>query len=486
MRTRQGCRTCKRRKIGCDKEFPACRNCLRTGRRCLGYGIQLRWEDEYDGRRKDSHLKAPTDAVYLLPKHKENYGLQFLNVTFKDLKHSERSIAWSQLISQRDYTYPSPRCLSSWPDIAHDGSDLLEYYERRISSMICTIDSNNGFRLDLLPRALSHTCEASIALRNAIFAVSCFHRLGVQKALPFKTKALRYLSYSLAGEEALRHPGVVETQLAASLMLCVYSIFDETEGNWHLHLNGAKNILRRLDTSKSGGRTSSFLYTWFLYHEVLGGCSQHRSRLSDGSPSMSGFLSPTFDKTEIIGSLGFSLELLDAIHRINFLRDNLPSRTYTTEFDDLESQLLRLNQYANIDKASQIQGQAARILSTAEFYRIATLIYLLQVIPGSENATRRSSYVDLGFRVLISLPICTSPWPLFVLACEAQSDKHRIEILHSLDQMDQNRKIGNVFVIRNIIETLWNQQDLQADVDNNSQFKWWQMAALNSNTPWFI
>lgn len=180
------------------------------------------------------------------------------------------------------------------------------------------------------------------------------------------------------------------------------------------------------------------------------------------------------------------MELLDAIHRINFLRDNLPSRTYTTEFDDLESQLLRLNQYANIDKASQIQGQAARILSTAEFYRIATLIYLLQVIPGSENATRRSSYVDLGFRVLISLPICTSPWPLFVLACEAQSDKHRIEILHSLDQMDQNRKIGNVFVIRNIIETLWNQQDLQADVDNNSQFKWWQMAALNSNTPWFI
>jgi hypothetical protein len=23
-------------------------------------------------------------------------------------------------------------------------------------------------------------------------------------------------------------------------------------------------------------------------------------------------------------------------------------------------------------------------------------------------------------------------------------------------------------------------------VDNNSKFKWWEMAALNNNTPWFI
>ncbi|EED23053.1 hypothetical protein TSTA_065130 [Talaromyces stipitatus ATCC 10500] len=196
-------------------------------------------------------------------------------------------------------------------------------------------------------------------------------------------------------------------------------------------------------------------------------------------------LSPTSDKAEIIGSLGFSLELLDVIHRINFLRDNLPRRTYTTEFDDLEAQLLRLTQHANIEKFSKDQDQIARILSTAEFYRIAALIYLLRVIPGPENAKRRSSYVIQGFEVLRSLPICTSPWPLFVLACETQSDEQRIEILHTLDQMDQNRKIGNVFVIRNIIETLWKQQDLQADVDN-SKFKWWETGALNSNTPWFI
>jgi hypothetical protein len=95
----------------------------------MGYGIQLRWEDQYDGRRKDSHLKAPTDAIYLLPELKELYGLQFLNVTSEDLKRSRRSIAWSLSVSKRDYAYPSPRSLSPWPDITHDSSDLLDYCE---------------------------------------------------------------------------------------------------------------------------------------------------------------------------------------------------------------------------------------------------------------------------------------------------------------------------------------------------------------------
>jgi hypothetical protein len=47
-------------------------------------------------------------------------------VTSEDLKHSIQSIALPHLIAKRDYTYPSPRSLSPWPDI-RDGSDLLEY-----------------------------------------------------------------------------------------------------------------------------------------------------------------------------------------------------------------------------------------------------------------------------------------------------------------------------------------------------------------------
>jgi hypothetical protein len=96
--------------------------------------------------------------------------------------------------------------------------------ERRISSMISTIDTKNGFRIELLPQALSKSCEASTALLNAILAVSSFHRFGTQAALPFKTNALRYLCKSLASEQTPANWGVANTQLATSLMLCVYSV----------------------------------------------------------------------------------------------------------------------------------------------------------------------------------------------------------------------------------------------------------------------
>lgn len=86
--------------------------------------------------------------------------------------------------------------------------------------MISTIDINNGFREDLLPMALSPYGSASEGLRNAIFSVAAFHLWGSEGALPFKAKALRSLSSSLAADSV----GISETQLATSMMLCVYNV----------------------------------------------------------------------------------------------------------------------------------------------------------------------------------------------------------------------------------------------------------------------
>lgn len=48
-------------------------------------------------------------------------------------------------------------------------------------------------------------------------------------------------------------------------------MFDEVEGNWNVHLNGAKKMLQSLYTQRRRRRLDSeFTLTWFLYHEVLG------------------------------------------------------------------------------------------------------------------------------------------------------------------------------------------------------------------------
>ena len=82
--------------------------------------------------------------------------------------------------------------------------------------------------------------------------------------------------------------------------------------------------------------------------------------------------------------------------------------------------------------------------------------------------------------------MATSPWPLFILACESQTDRQRIQILRTLDRMDSSRNIGNVLVLRSIIESFWTQCDLRADLPTSNPLKWWEMVNYETAMPWFI
>lgn len=85
--------------------------------------------------------------------------------------------------------------------------------------MISTIDVNNGFREDLIPMALSDEGRSS-GLQNAILAVSAFHLWGPEHAFSYKAAAIRALSSSFSTQSH----GTTETQLATSMMLCVYNV----------------------------------------------------------------------------------------------------------------------------------------------------------------------------------------------------------------------------------------------------------------------
>jgi hypothetical protein len=84
------------------------------------------------------------------------------------------------------------------------------------------VDANNGFRHELIPIAINGSSFAAKALRMAILALSAFHRHGLGAALPYKIQALRLLSHSLDKESFADVP--IESQLAASMMLCVYNV----------------------------------------------------------------------------------------------------------------------------------------------------------------------------------------------------------------------------------------------------------------------
>ncbi|KAJ4387794.1 hypothetical protein N0V93_008396 [Gnomoniopsis smithogilvyi] len=487
----QGCWTCKKRKIGCDRGLPSCNNCSRTGRECLGYGIRLIWPELHDGRRKLP--KHPTQVVPFVCDHTRgpHYGDQFLNTSYEDIEQSRQDftslVPYGKLIVRPQYN------LAFRPQLRPQEGELLQYYEERISRMITTVEANNGFRGELLPMALSGGSFAADGLFNAILALSAFHRHGPGAALPYKTYALQFLSHSLERESSVD----ILPQLAASMMLCVYNVFDEGEGNWHLHLNGSRSLLHQYADRNGGALDYNFLSTWFLYHEILGAFSQPHKHKYPGVSSLGLMTGDEIDKRVIIGSLGCSIEIMETIHDINEIRSiatqeatgdgiqsELPSVMWICQ--GLQDRLCRLKQQLPSDYSHHTAKEQTKIWLTAEFYRIAAVLYVRAVCPNIDATNQTPMWLKMAFKVLAGLEICTSPWPLFVVACESQTDQQRIQILRALDKMDEDRKIGNVFVLRSLIENYWKQQDLRVDADKLSPLRWWETMNFDTAAPWFI
>lgn len=82
-------------------------------------------------------------------------------------------------------------------------------------------------------------------------------------------------------------------------------VFDETEGNWYSYLNGSKAIFHHLSTVSKKKPNCQFLYTWLIYHEVLGAFSQPLQLLKHNLSSMDLFTDDSFDSS-IVSNSGFS------------------------------------------------------------------------------------------------------------------------------------------------------------------------------------
>jgi hypothetical protein len=101
--------------------------------------------------------------------------------------------------------------------------------------MISTTQVQNGFRTDLVQMVLSRGDSATKALWNSMMAVAAFHHSGSESALTYKTNAVRYLSASLTPGSETKSIDLNETQFAASMMLCIYSVSEEERmDSWHI------------------------------------------------------------------------------------------------------------------------------------------------------------------------------------------------------------------------------------------------------------
>ena len=128
-----------------------------------------------------------------------------------------------------------------------------------------------------------------------------------------------------------------------------------------------------------------------------------------------------------------------------------------------------------------------RITLTAEFYRVASLLYLCELAPSQATPEKAVHGLVRDSLLLIEqMGVCTSPWPLFILACNVTSDEERLKLLAILNNMNEKRRIGNYQTIKGLIQAFWKQQDLAMDEKAPKQIDWRGLLDPNSCVPSFI
>lgn len=134
----------------------------------------------------------------------------------------------------RPHTYPRPGrhtlgLLSVTPCTNRGGllctSPLTFLVDEQVIAPMCsTTRTRNGFQYEMLPIALNSQDTSSRALCNAMLAISAYHYLGSAAALPYKVNTMRALSMSLTATSTGHPAEIMEAQLAACMMLSMYSV----------------------------------------------------------------------------------------------------------------------------------------------------------------------------------------------------------------------------------------------------------------------
>lgn len=173
---------------------------------------------------------------------------------------------------------------------------------------------------------------------------------------------------------------------------------------------------------------------------------------------------------------------------------NAGSRSISPHFEkfkilgQMEDRLLNLQQDLLIHPGLTSGSiDHARITLTAELYRLAAVLYFYQTVSTFfVPAVNLQDLVRKGLHILWEMKICSSPWPLFILACSVTGDEHRIRILDLMETSGFSRRIGNYSIIIGLVKAVWRRQDLITDERTKRNVDWRNLVEEGGYMPSFI
>ena len=152
------------------------------------------------------------------------------------------------------------------------------------------------------------------------------------------------------------------------------------------------------------------------------------------------------------------------------IRENL-QRTELETLDSIERELIGIQQHTSYLAETTSTEEFDHYDKTARLYQLAALIYFEQVFKDASSTgnMRVAKWSADAFEILAELSICERPFPLLFIASEAHTDSQREVVISLLERTQQRSEYQwKTAAVKGLIESVWVQQDLSADLESVS------------------
>ncbi|VUC27033.1 unnamed protein product [Clonostachys rosea] len=466
------CANCRRRKIACDRHLPACKTCSRRKQQCEGYSETLSWPGSNDRRRA---LKAD------IPAGNVAQPLFFLNTSIRDV-----AVYYGSLVTRLGFYSPIhvPKPLPA-PTLGTS----LTHNEYTFALQVVT--SHGDLRRDicnlLYRMAVTDDAASSLAVRSSMNAISYYSLNQISTAKLHQFKAISALRKAITQISDYKSRAQA---IAASMLLSIYEILNQPNDlhvmmrEWTVYFNGCLMIFQSssLPINNYDGEAETLL-DWVSYYSVFFKlCIIHwfqrqskRQGVLDHETTLSwAILQPR--SSLIKSSFGCSLGLLRLLNRSIELacsRNENENYAHSQEMlataNNLQHQIEACQQAVcdTVDKTEDDgPGTWKHYSAVARLFQLCVLIYLDRVVRGLPASSLLSQQSAMeAFVILQDLKFCERPFPILMLALQAQEDHERRIILTVLQNAMKQRELGDLTMTESVVRTIWAQQDLHEDPD---------------------
>lgn len=463
------CRTCRKRRIRCDRGLPACTKCSGRNLTCPGYGTHLRWANAIAVRGRFRGLQTPELSQTVAGDALENR---------EPLSPSSVSLINDAATTDNEWMALnfSSELIPNFP--SHDAvQQLLEHYDKKIAGLMVWVDGeHNAYRSLVLPLA-----KKQEGLLLAILAISSKHLAATSKvessfpksacdaALLLITKEVQKVTNQLAKGRNLGSEvdiATVEWMLASMLTLSSYEMVIPNAVAWQSHRQAARTLVNTLATiDRRDFALYSFLRNQLSIYDILASTTNfHSSNLEET-------ILPEVEKNDILFG-----DYLNLVHQVT-LRSRLdsqqslfgehrpPTGAGFTSLKDLRGsfELARGSTLMASGMLSIKQGPRRRdFIRLVEIYHHAGLLYAYRCLYSFDVPHLEVEYsCNRIFEALDNLEEIASciqnlPWPTFIAGTQCRGNKLRQEAITEIyETIIKEMGFNHYSLVLQFLTTFW-------------------------------